>query len=434
MAIPRSELVDDEVSGFYHCMSRCVRHAFLLTADDDHRRRWIRDRLRTLSDVFAIDCVAMAIMENHLHLVLRTLPDLIDDWSDREVAHRWLLMRPSVTRRRKLGIPLDAPPQEIEIDLILRNPHNVAKRRTWLRSISWFMKELKEPIARRANREDGVTGRFWQDRFKSYRLLDEGAVLCCATYIDLNPVRAGVAEHALTARWTSVSEQLHRLWEKVARSRDPSAKRPDTPEEIEAFVRQFGSARLEPAMACRRECHLARDEHEDRTARAEARQGLREEAREGRRHQRRGGGSAVAKGSRRTRAPMAVMRMTLGDYFRRLAELSLLTVARLARSVKSKRGRSSSGQPGGRRESGKTKSGAGHVTSRGADATTDPRSAPIDCESPQAVLDGERMTPAALAEVLQRVRLWGSAVGSTSSLAREARRRGMNRVVCAMRS
>ena len=60
--------------------------------------------------------------------------------------------------------------------------------------LSWFQKELKEDIARRANEEDGVRGHFWSGRFKSVRLLDLAALLICSIYVDLNVIRAGVSQ------------------------------------------------------------------------------------------------------------------------------------------------------------------------------------------------------------------------------------------------
>ncbi|MEM6958775.1 MAG: hypothetical protein AAF645_24040, partial [Myxococcota bacterium] len=84
----------------------------------------------------------------------------------------------------------------------------VAEWRGRLSSLSWMMRALNEWIARRANKEDGCTGRFWQGRFKSEPLLDESALLTCMAYVDLNPVRAGECKRLEDAEWTSIGERL----------------------------------------------------------------------------------------------------------------------------------------------------------------------------------------------------------------------------------
>jgi putative transposase len=96
MALPRSTYVKDGKEGVYHCFTRCVRRAFLCgfdlvtQGDYSHRKTWIVDRLRYLAGIFAIEVCAYAVMENHYHTVLRTRPDIVATWSDREVAIRWL--------------------------------------------------------------------------------------------------------------------------------------------------------------------------------------------------------------------------------------------------------------------------------------------------------------------------------------------------------
>ncbi len=82
-AYARGEIVDNSEVGIYHCISRCVRCAFLCGQDAhaarnfDHRKDWIRERLEELAGAFAIDVLGFAVMSNHLHVLLafgRTSP------------------------------------------------------------------------------------------------------------------------------------------------------------------------------------------------------------------------------------------------------------------------------------------------------------------------------------------------------------------------
>jgi hypothetical protein len=187
MTYPRSDIVDPEEASIYHCISRCVRRAYLCGRDSvsgksfEHRREWIRGRLSTLVGIFSIEVIAYAVMSNHLHCLVRTRPDESEKWSDKEVACRWRKLFPL---RRIKGKP--AEPSTEEIKAITADPKLVALYRERLSSISWFNRCLNEHIARRANAEDDCTGRFWEGRFKCQRVYDLAGILACSAYIDLN--------------------------------------------------------------------------------------------------------------------------------------------------------------------------------------------------------------------------------------------------------
>ena len=70
------------------------------------------------------------------------------------------------------------------------------------------MRVLCQYIAVRANREDHELGKFWQSRFRAVRLLDEAALLACAAYVDLNPIRAAMAETLEQSDYTSVQRRI----------------------------------------------------------------------------------------------------------------------------------------------------------------------------------------------------------------------------------
>jgi REP element-mobilizing transposase RayT len=209
MTRARREIISLSDTPYYHCISRCVRRAFLCGEDSltgnnyEHRKNWVVERLAELSQVFAIEIASYAVMSNHLHLVLRVNQSTALAWLDDEVIQHWgtLYKLPVLIQRHQRG-EANSKGEQQAIAILLD------EWRLRLSSISWFMRGLNEHLARRANAEDGCTGHFWEGRFKSQALLDEAAVLSCMSYVDLNPVRATMAATPETSDFTSVQQRI----------------------------------------------------------------------------------------------------------------------------------------------------------------------------------------------------------------------------------
>ena len=240
-------MVEDEI-GVYHCIQRVVRRAFLCGVDPvtgssfDHRRDWIRDRLEYLAGLFSVEIAAFAVMSNHVHVILRNRPDVVAVWSNEDVARRWLTLFPGRvgSKPQPASAPVIPPagrwtgridsagrsatpagagpsdPLDLAVAALSADAAMMSTIRGRLSSLSWFMRCLSEPIARRANKEDQCSGHFWEGRFKSQRLLDEAALLACSVYVDLNPIRAGLADRPETSKLTSAHERIMALFQDIS--------------------------------------------------------------------------------------------------------------------------------------------------------------------------------------------------------------------------
>ena len=211
MPKPRYAQVSLEATPYYHCVSRCVRRAFLCGVDNfsgqtyEHRRGWIEDKLLGLADIFAIDVAAYAIMSNHYHVVLHIDKSIAESWDKNQIIERWhqLFTGNALSQRYVQGELLG----QAELK-VLDNDVTIWRQR--LMDISWFMRILNEGIARQANTEDNCTGRFWEGRFKSQALLDEAALMACMAYVDLNPIRARMAKKPETSDHTSIKQRFNK--------------------------------------------------------------------------------------------------------------------------------------------------------------------------------------------------------------------------------
>ncbi len=222
MTRAREQIISLQDTPYYHCMARCVRRAFLFGDDFvtrknyDHRKQWVVNKIAELSEIFAIDICAYAVMSNHYHLVLKVNVEEGNELSDYDVLKRWTqLFNGNILAKKVLSGKEGLEPGE---DFVLAEL--VKKWRGRLTDISWFMRCLNETIAKMANEEEGIRGRFWEGRFKSQALLDDVAVIACMAYVDLNPVRAAMANTPEESDFTSIQERIRTFGDrKVGRPR-----------------------------------------------------------------------------------------------------------------------------------------------------------------------------------------------------------------------
>ncbi|KRD73478.1 hypothetical protein ASE43_19015 [Lysobacter sp. Root983] len=128
-----------------------------------------------LAECFAVAIHAYAVISNHLHLVVQLEPTLSQQWTDAEVATRWIRLFP----------PREGTPEahERKRDALMADSSRMLAARARLGDLSWLMRCLAEPIARAANADDDCKGRFWEGRYKAQVLCDDRAMLAAVAYV-----------------------------------------------------------------------------------------------------------------------------------------------------------------------------------------------------------------------------------------------------------
>lgn len=212
MPRPRKCLIKLSDTPYYHCVSRCVRRAFLCGKDRltgkcyEHRRLWVENRILLLAEIFCVDVCAYAVMSNHTHLVLRINKNKADMLSVDDVIYRWHKLYKGVLLTQRYNDPCQRDTLSGAEISTVKSIAEVYRHRLY--DISWFMRLLNEYIARLANKEDDCTGHFWEGRFKSQALLDETALAACMAYVDLNPVRAHLSDTLANSSHTSICKRI----------------------------------------------------------------------------------------------------------------------------------------------------------------------------------------------------------------------------------
>ena len=217
----RGSLIKPNEITIAHTVAKTARNLFLLGEDlvtktrNSHRKDWILDILEFQSSLMAIDLMSFSLMSNHIHQILRSRPDAVKQWTDLEVARRWMTLCPKskkclVDGDKFVRVPIT--PKETQIEALAKNEKRIAVLREQLSSISWWMRLLCQKIAQRANIEDGGSmGHFWKGRFHATVIEDTDHLLGCSFYVDLNAIKAGFSLGIDDYSYTSAKVRFDRL-------------------------------------------------------------------------------------------------------------------------------------------------------------------------------------------------------------------------------
>jgi putative transposase len=173
----RRMVINDETA-IYHVMSRTALDGFPL---GDIEKDFMIDLIKRYSCLYFVEILGFCVMGNHFHILVKMLPEY--KLSDEEIEKRFV---------------------EIYGDERVFTDGLIPSLREKLSSLSEFIREIKVGFARYYNRRHNRRGYFWGDRFKSV-IVEKGETLInCLTYIDLNPLRAGLVERPEEYRWNSL--------------------------------------------------------------------------------------------------------------------------------------------------------------------------------------------------------------------------------------
>jgi len=177
--MPRTQRlkISDETT-VYHVMSRTALDGFPL---GDIEKEFMLDLIRRYSALYFVEILGFCLMGNHFHILVKTFPEY--KFTDQDL------------KKRYVGFYGD---DRTFADGL------IPSLRVKLSSLSEFVREIKVGFARYYNRRHNRRGYFWGDRFKSV-IVDKGETLInCLTYIDLNPLRAGLVNRPEDYRWNSL--------------------------------------------------------------------------------------------------------------------------------------------------------------------------------------------------------------------------------------
>jgi REP element-mobilizing transposase RayT len=193
----------DSGAGVWHCFSRIIDRAFLMTPK---AKDFFLEVMDAYQDLLGVEVLTFCLMNNHFHVLLRVprRPEGFDLPLNVIVAR----LERAIGKRAMTFVRRDLE--------LWEKTGNATAIEAWRQrqlkrmfSLSQFMACLKQRFTRWHNAQTGRRGTIWEERFGSVVVEnEERALRTMAAYIDLNPVRAGLVEDPAYYRWCGYARAM----------------------------------------------------------------------------------------------------------------------------------------------------------------------------------------------------------------------------------
>ena len=201
MPARRRLILSERSSAHYHCISRVVDRNFVF---ETHERDVFRRILRQVEGFAGVKVITWTILSNHFHVLVEVPPVPEVPLTDNEILE---CCRSLYSKHGIVAVELEFEDAQRLGGEPLERVRQKYLRRMW--DLSEFMKTLKQKFTSWFNRKHERVGTLWESRFKS--VVVEGSwksLLKVAAYIDLNAVRAGLADDPKDYRWCGYGEAM----------------------------------------------------------------------------------------------------------------------------------------------------------------------------------------------------------------------------------
>jgi putative transposase len=195
----------DTQAGVFHVVSRIAAREFLL---QEAERDFFTKTVHAYAELLGVQVLTHCTMSNHFHLLVR-VPHRPEMPEGRPAVEELLMKLERAVGAGQMKL-LRLQLQNWQDAGALENIEAWRQRQIGaMYSLSEFVKRVKQRFARWYNKRTGRTGVLWEDRYKSTIVEDEERALrMMATYIDLNPVRAGITDDPGNYRWSGYAEAM----------------------------------------------------------------------------------------------------------------------------------------------------------------------------------------------------------------------------------